>query len=273
MTISLNSPNTDNYVVGKGKVYFMPEGASGTILDHHVGNVTEFEIEPAIERLDHFSQMEGVRSKDKSIILEKGLTVRMIMEEWTPSNLRLYLLGEPDDADDANVTIDIFADNSLRGHLRYVGENEIGPKWSFDLPVVEFTPEGALNMISDEWAPIEVSGDILFEDGTFGTASADFSAGSAPAMLTGAAISGTAQVGQTLTAYNGTWSGHPSHYTYQWQVDDGGGYDPVAVGGTGKTYVPVVGEVGNPLRVIVTAHNATGTASSTSNPTPDVIAA
>jgi len=39
----------------------------------------------------------------------------------------------------------------------------------------------------------------------------------APANTTPPALTGTAKVGQTLTVSNGTWSGSPTGYTYQWQ--------------------------------------------------------
>ena len=83
------------------------------------------------------------------------------------------------------------------------------------------------------------------------------------------AVSGVAQEGETLTALEGVWTGAPS-FTYQWQEDDSG-WGNIA-GATGKTYVPVVGNVGNALRVIVTGTNAAGSASATSQPTADVLA-
>lgn len=86
------------------------------------------------------------------------------------------------------------------------------------------------------------------------------------------AVSGIAQVGQTLTAYNGVWTGAPTSYAYQWQVDDGGGYDDIS-GATSQTYVPVVGNVGYPHRVQVTATNAAGSLERTSGATADLIAA
>lgn len=81
-------------------------------------------------------------------------------------------------------------------------------------------------------------------------------------------ISGTAQVGQTLTANKGTWSGSPTPtYTYQWMLE---GAD--IAGATGTTYVPVAGDVGLTISVEVTATNSSGNASATSAPTVAVIA-
>jgi hypothetical protein len=86
-------------------------------------------------------------------------------------------------------------------------------------------------------------------------------AAAAPANLVLPAISGTVQQGQTLTAWEGIWTGSPV-FTYQWQEDDSGWAN--ISGATGKTYVPVAGNVGNPLRVIVTGTNSVGAVGATS---------
>jgi hypothetical protein len=78
-------------------------------------------------------------------------------------------------------------------------------------------------------------------------------------------ISGTPKVGQTLTADPGSWSGNPTSFAYQWQRCDA---DVAAcsnlVGATGKTYGLPTADLGYRLRVVVTAHNAKGSATATS---------
>lgn len=92
-------------------------------------------------------------------------------------------------------------------------------------------------------------------------------AGTIPRSLTAPAITGTAQVGQTLTVTNGTWAGNAATYTRQWKR----GTTDVGTGAT--TYVPVVGDVGGVITCVVTATNSTGSTSRTSNATAAVIAA
>lgn len=174
MAISLQSPNTDNYYVGKGIVSMkLPTDADWV----DIGNVPEFEYTPNIDKLDHFSSRAGVRSKDRTIVREKSAQIRMIMEEWTARNLALVLMGAVNDTDPGNTTIEIYSQNTISCQLRFAGTNEVGPKWSFEFPKVEFTPSSSINPISDEWGQIEVTGDVLFNEPTssFGTATADFS--------------------------------------------------------------------------------------------------
>ncbi|WP_181813485.1 peroxidase family protein [Gaiella occulta] len=71
-------------------------------------------------------------------------------------------------------------------------------------------------------------------------------------------VSGIAQVGQLLTGSTGTWSGTtPITFTRQWQSCVGATCSDIALA-TGSTYVPVVADVGNTLRVHVTATNIAG---------------
>lgn len=82
-------------------------------------------------------------------------------------------------------------------------------------------------------------------------------------------ITGTAQVGQTLTSTNGTWTGNPNPtFTRQWKADGAN-----ISGETATTYVPVEGDVGKVITVTVTGTNSAGNASATSAATVAVIAA
>jgi len=87
-------------------------------------------------------------------------------------------------------------------------------------------------------------------------------------------ISGTSTQGQTLTANGGDWAGtQPITYAYQWVRcgTDGGKADgsncPAISGATTTKYVLTASDVGQRIRVRVTAKNASGTVTVASNPT------
>lgn len=94
-----------------------------------------------------------------------------------------------------------------------------------------------------------------------------------PANTTQPAITGTAAVGSTLTATQGSWTGNPTSFAYQWVRCPSDGGDPTgsncaAVGGaTTQAYVVSTADVGFRLRVRVTATNADGSATAASNAT------
>jgi hypothetical protein len=87
-------------------------------------------------------------------------------------------------------------------------------------------------------------------------------------------ISGSARQGQTLTASNGTWSSSPTSFSYQWQHCniDGTGCADIS-GATKQTYTLLVGDVDHRVVVQVTATNADGHATASSDPTEVVSAA
>jgi len=90
----------------------------------------------------------------------------------------------------------------------------------------------------------------------------------APANTVAPAITGTAEVGETLTTTNGTWTGVPTvTYTRQWYADG------VAIeGATGTTRVLASGELGKVITVRVTGTNSAGAATALSNATAAVAA-
>lgn len=87
-------------------------------------------------------------------------------------------------------------------------------------------------------------------------------------------VSGTAKVGEELSASTGTWTGGVQSYTYQWQRCDTAGASCAAItDATARTYGVHTVDVGNTIRVVVTATNASGSANATSAPTAVVTAA
>jgi hypothetical protein len=81
-------------------------------------------------------------------------------------------------------------------------------------------------------------------------------------------ISGTVSEGNTLTANNGSWANSPTSFAYQWRRCDsaGSGCTDIA-GATKKTYTLTSDDSDHTVRVVVTASNADGQATATSDNT------
>jgi hypothetical protein len=103
------------------------------------------------------------------------------------------------------------------------------------------------------------------------TATAGAATAAAPVNTADPSVSGTAKVGQVLTAADGTWSNTPTSYAYQWLRCNGGGNACANIASaTQKTYMLVDADAGRTIRVKVTASNADGSASAQSDHTASV---
>lgn len=160
------SPSIKNYYIGKGTVSFKAEGES-TFRD--VGNVPTFEFTPDLTTLEHFSSREGVRTKDRTVVIEKKGTVKMVMEEITATNLAIAVLGDVTTDSEGRNVIEIFANNAVSGELKFTGTNEVGSKYEWHFLKVDFIPSASISPLSDEWGQLEVEGEVSTVGGSFGT--------------------------------------------------------------------------------------------------------
>lgn len=81
-------------------------------------------------------------------------------------------------------------------------------------------------------------------------------------------ISGTATQGQTLSTSNGSWTGGPTTYAYEWDRCDSSGSNCSQIeGATTNTYTLAAADVGSTIRSTVTASNSVGSTSATSTAT------
>ena len=87
-----------------------------------------------------------------------------------------------------------------------------------------------------------------------------------PANTTPPSITGTPQVGATLNASTGSWSGNPPPtFAFEWRRCDAGGGTCVAVAGAaGASYALVAADEGKTVRVAVTGSNSAGSATAVS---------
>lgn len=83
--------STENYLYGKGRLYFKPEGDNGY---YDLGNVPGFDINLELEKLEHYSSRSGTKEKDLDIVSQKKAKSAFSLEEYSPENLNLAFLGD-----------------------------------------------------------------------------------------------------------------------------------------------------------------------------------
>lgn len=92
------SPNTDNYVLGKGVVYFNESVAGVYQGERDLGNAPAFSFSVAVEKLEHFSSRGGLRAKDKEVISQITPSLAFTLDEINAENIGLLSLGTVDEA-------------------------------------------------------------------------------------------------------------------------------------------------------------------------------
>lgn len=135
--------------------------------------------------------------------------------------------------------------------------------------VLDETKERYRILEADAGKAITVAVTATNDGGATSVTSAVVTAWAAPTNSVAPAITGTAKVGETLTASTGTWTGAPApDYTYTWAANS-----VVIEGEAGSTYVPVTGDLTKTITVTVTATNVMGVESKTSAATAAVTGA
>ncbi len=76
----------------------------------------------------------------------------------------------PADNGSGDMEFDLLAEDEIRGQIRFVGANSVGPQVAITLPLVSFIPSSAISLIGDEWGTLELAGEVLTSAGSFGTA-------------------------------------------------------------------------------------------------------
>ena len=89
----------------------------------------------------------------------------------------------------------------------------------------------------------------------------------APLNIDPPTITGTARVGEALTAQNGSWQNSPTEFRYRWLRCNPGGNSCVLLAADGKTYRVGQVDVGKTIRVRVRAVNADGATNARSEQT------
>jgi hypothetical protein len=253
------APSPNNYFIGKGIATIKRDGQT-TFKD--MGNCPEFEFSPKTDTLDHFSSREGVKTKDKTVVVSKGGELRILMEENTPENLGLLICGSVDYSNPASPKVNIFDLNATGAEVRFYATNEVGPKWDGVFPGVDFLPSGSFQPISNEWGQLEITGEIRTVDSSFGYWQLRDPANVAPFNIAEPVI--TAEdgltVGDVLTASTGTWLNKSGIvYTYQWNRNG------VAIGGaTNATHTIIAPDVHALITVVVTGTSTNGSDVATS---------
>jgi len=147
MAMQATPPSTANYVVGKGSLSVGTwSGTTPPVGYTDLGNCPSIEVEPTLERLPHFSSQASFKLKDKNPVIQTEYTVTFTCDELASANLNRYLLGSL-----SGGVISAFQNTELEFALKFVSDNPVGPNKTWEFWRGTLMPNGALQLIGDEW--------------------------------------------------------------------------------------------------------------------------
>lgn len=138
----IQAPSTEGYTTGAmPRLFFQRIGGS----EFDLGCISAASLEPILEYLDHFCSQGGSRTKDKSVVVEKGLQITFNWDEVNVKNMQAFLYG------DATTAIGAGSDTAT-------DEEHIIP----DAGLVKLTNDG----VSAVTAALRLDASVHFDDST-----------------------------------------------------------------------------------------------------------
>jgi hypothetical protein len=113
-------PNTSDYNLGRGRVYFSTTSTDGSVVSTDIGrpvlyrdlgNCPEFNISVDVETLEHQSSQEGLKVTDKEFVISQKVNLSLSIDEINFQNVALFFSGDSTKDGFANGAAGGIADN------------------------------------------------------------------------------------------------------------------------------------------------------------------
>jgi hypothetical protein len=102
--------NTEDYNVGRGKVYAAELDANGIPLGYRfLGNAPEFNISMETETLEHQSSTGGLKVTDKEVVISQKVNLALTLDEINFENMALFFSGATATHDNSSVAAGLIA--------------------------------------------------------------------------------------------------------------------------------------------------------------------
>ena len=155
-------PNVTNYSIGKGMLYIAPYSANPVYVA--VGNCPTVTVEHKVDRLEHFSSMAGIRTRDAYPVVQVGYTVTFETDEICAENLTRFVLGT-NNGDNISALDAVDLDYCLK----FVEDKEIGDiNRTYEFSKCKVGPNGAGALVSEEWGVLSFVAEGLYDASNVG---------------------------------------------------------------------------------------------------------
>lgn len=149
------TPDVDNYLIGKGILLiaeFNDNQQDNEFVD--VGNCPRFEYELTEQSITHSSSRSRIMEDDAEFTIRTGYTLNFTLDEFAVYNLKVFLRGLLYGTNHIHAGTDL----EKRYALRFVSSNSTGPDIRYDFHKCKITPNGAINLISEEYSAMSFTG-------------------------------------------------------------------------------------------------------------------
>lgn len=157
------SPDVGNYHYGAGAVWFKADGIDADF--RHLGNIPDLTYASDITEVDHKQSMSGIKSTDLTYITEFTATLSGTLEEVTPENLGLFVLGNVEVNTAGDSEVGGLTTSSILGDLKYISDQPYGQTLEF-YARAQAKPNGEFALISDGLASLPIQFKILRDEAT-----------------------------------------------------------------------------------------------------------
>lgn len=160
------SPSVQNYQYGAGVVRLKVDGVDNSL--RHVGNVKSLTISKELTTIEHKQTMSGLKSTDLEIITEVSGTINIELDEVTPENMALFVMGNPTATTGSGNEFGGLTLTTQTADFQYISDNPNGNEMEFNARV-SIKPNGDFSFITDGLTSIPLTMKILQSGGAFGT--------------------------------------------------------------------------------------------------------
>ena len=162
----------DNLVLGRGKLFFTPYAPNTTTggVKGYFGNTPQLNLAQTNTKLDHYSSEGGLKTKDKSILLQTDVSLSFDTDNIDVGNLILFFGGlttgtAPADAPtNLGSLVVIGKQNAIYGAMIFESDNPVGDNMNYWFPYVMLAPTGTFALKGDAWQTLNFMADCLKRD-------------------------------------------------------------------------------------------------------------
>lgn len=163
-----------DYSVGMAKLYWMGTATASTntlynllkanpntgAAPYSFGNIVAAEIAPAITYLDHFISYKGDKRKDKSVAIQKSISVPFTFDEINATNLAKFFYASSLGSGKWNVMGSTNIPQEGTAILFFT--TDVGRDFMYVIPRAAMKSEGGLPFNMDGWMQGKFTLEVLF---------------------------------------------------------------------------------------------------------------